>query len=73
MTSGSFLPDSWLLLANSAVNYIHSNQHKGMPACEPADSDEDCANDVHTTPISSTHVGAELDGAFVFLSLLHKQ
>ena len=73
MTSGSFLPDPWLLLAKSAINYIHSNKHKGMLACEPVDSDEDCANETHTTPILSTNDGAALGGVFVFLSLSHKQ
>mmetsp|Transcript_25633 Transcript_25633/g.70722 ORF Transcript_25633/g.70722 Transcript_25633/m.70722 type:complete len:421 (+) Transcript_25633:94-1356(+) len=46
MSTGTSLPDPWLLLAKSAINYSASNGQKLMPACplpEESDSeDDDC-------------------------------
>ena len=64
MTTGTSLPDPWLLLAKSAINYTFSNKQNVMPACEPADSDDDSTIDGHATPNMRTHEdGAELDSA----------
>jgi hypothetical protein len=45
MTTGTSLPDPWLLLAKSAINYTASNGQKIMPACPPDDSDSDDEDD----------------------------
>ena len=37
---GSSLPDPWLLLAKSAINYSSSNGQKLMPACPPSDDSD---------------------------------
>ena len=42
MSTGTSLPDPWLLLAKSAINYSASNRQKLMPACpltEESDSE----------------------------------
>ena len=41
MTTGTSLPDPWLLLAKSAINYSASNGQTLMPACSPPDSDSE--------------------------------
>lgn len=41
MTTGTSLPDPWLLLAKSAINYSASNGQNLMPACPPPESDSD--------------------------------
>ena len=44
MSTGTSLPDPWLLLAKSAINYSASNRQTLMPACpspEESDSEDD--------------------------------
>lgn len=41
MTTGTSLPDPWLLLAKSAINYSASNGQQLMPACPPPESGSD--------------------------------
>ena len=50
MSRGTSLPDPWLLLAKSAINYSGSNGQKLMPACPPSD-DSDSEDDDYEIPI----------------------
>ena len=41
MTLGNSLPDPWLLLVKSAINYSAYRKAKLMPACPPSEDDDD--------------------------------
>lgn len=41
MTLGNSLPDPWLLLVKSAINYSAFRKAKLMPACPPSEDDDD--------------------------------
>lgn len=45
MTTGTSLPDPWLLLAKSAINYTASNGQKLMPTCLLPDDESDMEDD----------------------------
>jgi hypothetical protein len=45
MSTGTSLPDPWLLLAKSAINYAASNGQTLMPVPEDADSSDDNDDD----------------------------
>ena len=44
MTLGNSLPDPWLLLVKSAINYSASRDTKLMPACPPLEDEEEPPN-----------------------------
>mmetsp|Transcript_8398 Transcript_8398/g.16234 ORF Transcript_8398/g.16234 Transcript_8398/m.16234 type:complete len:250 (-) Transcript_8398:646-1395(-) len=64
MTTGTSLPDPWLLLAKSAVNYTASNGQKLMPACPPpeeSNSEEDDYEHPQPTHVSHENVDVKMD------------
>jgi hypothetical protein len=61
MTTGTSLPDPWLLLAKSAINYTASNGQKIMPACTPDDSDSDDEEDNYDNHLDPKYDNDKMD------------
>ena len=64
LTTGTSLPDPWLLLAKSAINYTSSNGQNVMPACPPEVSDsEDDYDYCQPTHLNDDNVKLGVDEA----------